>query len=67
MPAIAWCSLTPATGRLSVAILTDTDSESSGRTVVFQNDGSVMRIGHLVDTRTENVEKPHVGQDPYIL
>jgi hypothetical protein len=50
-----------------VAILTDTDSESSGRTVVFQNEGSVMRIGHLVDTRPENVEKPHVGQDLYIL
>jgi len=44
-----------ATRSLSIVILANT--KIVGHTVVFQNDGKIMRIDHLVDRRPE-VEKP---------
>jgi hypothetical protein len=44
-----------ATRSQSIVILANT--KIAGHTVVFQNDGKIMRIDHLVDRRPE-VEKP---------
>jgi len=65
MPAIAWFSLTEATRRLSMVILTD--KETSGLTVVTENEDRIMPADHLVDTtHPESVEKSQVGEHAYI-
>lgn len=44
------------------------DTETTGRTVFFQEEGRVMPVDHLTDTRQspETVEKAYINKDPYI-
>jgi hypothetical protein len=39
-----------------------TDIETTGRTVVFQKEGRIIPIDHLVDTRLEKGKKLPVGK-----
>jgi hypothetical protein len=39
------------------------DTETTGRTVIIQEQDRIMPIDHLVDTRPEKVEKPHSSKD----
>ena len=40
-----------------------TDTVTEGRTVVFQKEGRIMPVDHLVDRRLENMERPHGSED----
>jgi len=42
------------------------NKESTERTVVFQKEGRVVPVSHLVERRREKAEKPHEEEHTYI-
>jgi hypothetical protein len=64
MPAIAWFSLTEATRRLSMVILTD--KETSGLTVVTENEDRIMPVDHVVDTTHPESVENHKSANTHI-